>query len=143
MRLSLKSYNWHLWQLSNITHPLPRKRNIWQMIYKCVWKVSLKQWKQGNTWFSKTRKRPLEIAVFFYGNNCKVDKFTLIKTSPTHTNRLCHIFPFRGRGWVILLNCHIYQLYLLRINCIKKHPNSFESGYLVIRNYCVRSFWCV
>ena len=31
----------------------------------CVGKVLLKQWKQGNTSFSKTRKRPLEIGVFF------------------------------------------------------------------------------
>jgi len=53
------------------------------------------------------------------------------KTSPTHTNTLCHIFPFRGRGWVILLNCHICQLYLFRLNRIKKHPNSYESRRLV------------
>ena len=31
----------------------------------CVGEVLLKQWKQGNTSFSKTRKRPLEIGVFF------------------------------------------------------------------------------
>ena len=32
----------------------------------CVGEVLLKQWKQGNTSFSKTRKRPLEIGVFFF-----------------------------------------------------------------------------
>ena len=32
----------------------------------CVGEVLLKQWKQGNTSFSKTRKRPLEIGVFFW-----------------------------------------------------------------------------
>ena len=30
----------------------------------CVGEVLLKQWKQGNTSFSKTRKRSLEIGVF-------------------------------------------------------------------------------
>ena len=44
---------------------LPRKRNIWHIVKVCVGEVLLKQWKQGNTWFGKTRKRPLEIGVFF------------------------------------------------------------------------------
>ena len=35
------------------------------MITKCVGEVLLKKWKQGNTSFSKTRKRPLVIGVFF------------------------------------------------------------------------------
>ena len=35
----------------------------------CVGEVLLKQWKQGNTSFSKTRKRPLEIGVFFLQTN--------------------------------------------------------------------------
>ena len=69
-----------MWQLSNITHPLPRKRNICNSLFMCVGEVLLKQWKQGNTWFGKTKKRPLEIGVFFYGNNFKVDKLSLIKT---------------------------------------------------------------
>ena len=32
----------------------------------CEGEVLLKQWKQGNTSFSKTRKRSLEIEVFFF-----------------------------------------------------------------------------
>ena len=35
-------------------------------LFMCVGEVLLKQWKQGNTSFSKTRKRPLEIGVFFF-----------------------------------------------------------------------------
>ena len=34
-------------------------------LYMCVGEVLLKQWKQGNTSFSKTRKSPLEIEAFF------------------------------------------------------------------------------
>ena len=54
-----------MWQLSNITHPLPRKENICNSLLVCVGEVLLNQWKQGNTWFGKTKKRPLEIGVFF------------------------------------------------------------------------------
>ena len=52
-------------RISNITYPLPPKKYICNNLYKCVGEVLLKQWKQGNTSFSKTRKRPLEIGVFF------------------------------------------------------------------------------
>ena len=50
---------------SNITYPLPQKNIFVITCIKCVGEVLLKQWKQGNTSFSKTRKRPLEIGVFF------------------------------------------------------------------------------
>ena len=52
-------------RISNITYPLPPKKCICNMLLVCVGEVLLKQWKQGNTLFSKTRKRPLEIGVFF------------------------------------------------------------------------------
>ena len=55
----------------------------------CVGEVLPKQWEQGNTGFGNSRKRPLEIGVFFYGNNCKVDKFTLIKTKFYGIRFLC------------------------------------------------------
>ena len=77
-----------MWQLSNITHTLPRKGIIWHIVNMCVGEVLLKQWKQGNTWFGKTRKRPLEIGVLFYGINCKVDIFSLIKTKYLFESRL-------------------------------------------------------
>ena len=38
---------------------------MYGILKRCVGEVLLKQWKQGNTSFSKTRKRPLEIEVFF------------------------------------------------------------------------------
>ena len=52
-------------RISNITYPLSQKRNMCNKLWVCVGEVLLKQWKQGNTSFSKTRKRPLEIGVFF------------------------------------------------------------------------------
>ena len=52
-------------RISNITYPLPPKNNICINLKGCVGEVLLKQWKQGNTSFSKTGKRPLEIGVFF------------------------------------------------------------------------------
>ena len=42
----------------------------------CVGEVLLKQWKQGNTSFSKTRKIPLEIGVFF------LSKYTFVVYIP-------------------------------------------------------------
>ena len=36
--------------------PLPRKRKIWHSLFTCEGVVLLKQWKQGNTGFSKTLK---------------------------------------------------------------------------------------
>ena len=52
-------------RIGNITYPLLPKKNICNILRMCVGEVLLKQWKQGNTSFSKTRKRPLEIGVFF------------------------------------------------------------------------------
>ena len=78
MKLSPKRVNWYMCRISNITYLIPPKKIICNILCKCAGEVLLKQWKQGNTLFSKTRKRPLEIGVFFCGNNCKVDKFTLI-----------------------------------------------------------------
>ena len=66
-------------RIGNITYTLSRKGNIWHSLIVCVGEILLKQWKQGNTCFGKTRKRLLEIGVFFYGINCKVDKYSLIK----------------------------------------------------------------
>ena len=55
----------------------------------CVGEVLLKQWKQGNTLFGKTRKRPLEIGVFFL---CKLTTFIdfpiTSKVVPLHTNNM-------------------------------------------------------
>ena len=65
MKLSPKSGNWYMCRISNITYPLPPKINLCNNMCMCVGEVLLKQWKQGNTSFSKTEKRPLEIGVFF------------------------------------------------------------------------------
>ena len=65
MKPSPKRVNWYMCRISNITYPLPPKKYICNKLYVCVGEVLLKQWKQGNTLFSKTRKRPLEIGVFF------------------------------------------------------------------------------
>ena len=66
-------------QFNYLTPNIASKNNSFN-IKMCVGEVLLKQWKQGNTWFSRTKKkRPLEIEVFFSGNNCKIDLFTLIK----------------------------------------------------------------
>ena len=65
MKLSPKRVNWYMCRISNITYPIPPKKNICNKLDLCVGEVLLKQWKQGNTSFSKTRKRPLEIGVFF------------------------------------------------------------------------------
>ena len=65
MKLSLKRVNWYMCRISNITYPLPPKKNICNKLKLCVGEVLLKTWKQGNTSFSKTRKRPLDIGVFF------------------------------------------------------------------------------
>ena len=61
--------NYDVLRISNNTYPHPRKRNMLCNLLKFVGDVLLKQWKQGNTWFVKTRKRPLEIGVFFYANS--------------------------------------------------------------------------
>ena len=68
MKLSPKRVNWYMCRVSNITYPLPPKKIICNILKVCVGEVLLKQWKQGNTSFSKTRKRPLEIGVFFFLN---------------------------------------------------------------------------
>ena len=91
-----------MWQLSNITHTLPRKGNIWHIVFECVGEVLLKQWKQGNTWFGKTKKRPLEIGVFFLSNLLPID--TQIKKNKGACNCpfrvLCtHYLKIR---WVLL-----------------------------------------
>ena len=65
MRLSPKRVNWYMCRTSNITYPLPPKINLCNNLYVCEGEVLLKEWEQGNTSFSKTRKRPLEIEVFF------------------------------------------------------------------------------
>ena len=65
MKLSPKRVNWYMCRISNITYSLPSKKIIFNILEMCVGEVLLKQWKQGNTSFSKTRKRPLEIGVFF------------------------------------------------------------------------------
>ena len=52
-------------QLNYLTPNLDSKNNSCN-INLCVGEVLLKQWKQGNTCFNKTKKRPLEIRVFFY-----------------------------------------------------------------------------
>ena len=59
-------------RVTNINYPIPPKKNICNSLCLCVGEVLLKQWKQGNTLFSKTRKRPLEIVVFFF---CKLITF--------------------------------------------------------------------
>ncbi len=65
MKLSPKRVNWYMCRISNITYPLPPKKIICNKLYMCVGEVLLKPWKQGNTSFSKTRKRPLVIGAFF------------------------------------------------------------------------------
>ena len=65
MKLGPERVNWYMCRISNITYLLPPKNNICNILVMCVGEVLLKQWKQGNTSFSKTRKRPLEIGVFF------------------------------------------------------------------------------
>ena len=65
MKKSPKRVNWYMCRISNITYPLPPKKIICNKLYMCVGEVLLKPWKQGNTSFSKTRKRPLVIGVFF------------------------------------------------------------------------------
>ena len=49
----------------------------------CVGEVLLKQWKQGNTSFSKTRKRSLEIEVFFLCliSDKNMDEYFHLKTN--------------------------------------------------------------
>ena len=69
MKLTPKRVSWYMCRISNITYPIPPKKNIYNKLNLCVGEVLLKQWKQGNTSFSKTRKRPLEIGVFFYANS--------------------------------------------------------------------------
>ena len=68
MKLSPERVNWYMCRISNITYPLPQKNKFCNSLYKCVGEVLPKQWKQGNTSFSKTRKKPLEIGVFFLSN---------------------------------------------------------------------------
>ena len=63
-------------RISNITYPLTPKIYICNKFRLCVGEVLLKQWKQGNTSFSKTRKRPLEIGVFF------LSKYTFLVYTP-------------------------------------------------------------
>ena len=65
MKLSPKRVNWYMCRISNITYSLPSKKIIFNILEVCVGEVLLKQWKQGNTSFSLTRKRSLEIGVFF------------------------------------------------------------------------------
>ena len=65
MKLSPKRVNWYMCRISNITYPLPPKKIICNKLIMCVGEVLLKPWKQGNTSFSKARKRPLVIGVFF------------------------------------------------------------------------------
>ena len=69
MKLSHERVNWYMCRISNISYPLPPKKITCNRLLKCVGEVLLKQWKQGNTSFSKTRKRPLAIEVFFYSND--------------------------------------------------------------------------
>ena len=98
-----------MWQLSNITHPLPRKGNIWHSLFLCVGEVLLKQWKQGNTWFGKTRKRPLEIGVFFLWKLNKFREYPYLyrrkgmssiqeKPKPLRLQRRLKYSLYRGKG---------------------------------------------
>ena len=64
MKLSPVRVNWYMCRISNINYPLPQKITF-NNLKVCFGEVLLKQWKQGNTSISKTRKRPLEIGVFF------------------------------------------------------------------------------
>ena len=61
-------------RISNITYTLPLKINICNKLMMCVGDVLLKQWKQGNTSFSKTIKRPLLTEVFFLSNLLRTNK---------------------------------------------------------------------
>ena len=65
MKLSPKRVDWYMCRIGNITYTLPLKKIICNILKVCVGEVLLKQWKQGNTSFSKTGKRPLDIGVFF------------------------------------------------------------------------------
>ena len=65
MKLSPKRVNWYMCRISNITYLLTSKKFLFNILDMCVGEVLLKQWKHGNTSFSKTRKRPLEIGSFF------------------------------------------------------------------------------
>ena len=56
-------------RISNITYPLPQKKTICNNLRMCEGEVLLKKWKQGNTSSSKTKKRPLDIEVFFLRTN--------------------------------------------------------------------------
>ena len=68
MKLSPERVNWYMCRISNINYPLPPKKIKCNKLDLCVGEVLLKKWEQGNTSFSKTRKRPLEIGVFFCPN---------------------------------------------------------------------------
>ena len=54
MKLSPKRVDWYMCRISNITYTLPLKKIICNILKVCVGEVLLKQWKQGNTSFSKT-----------------------------------------------------------------------------------------
>ena len=53
------------------------------------------------------------------------------KTSPTHIHNLLHNFFFGGKGYLMLLIRHIYQLTLYGLSGFKKQPNSYWLGRLV------------
>ena len=52
-------------RISNIIYPIPPKVILCNIVNKCVGEVLLKQWKQGNTCFIRTIKRPLKRGLFF------------------------------------------------------------------------------
>ena len=50
---------------SNINSPIPPKKILCNSLYMCVGAVLLKSGNKETLHYSKTRKRPLEIGVFF------------------------------------------------------------------------------
>ena len=69
-------------QFNNLTSHIASKNN-YCIISLCVGEVLLKQWKQGNTWFTKTKERPLGIGVFFLclSSDKNMDEYFYWKTN--------------------------------------------------------------
>ena len=83
----------------------------------CVGEVLLKQWKQGNTSFSKTRKSPLEIEVFFFIIDPKDFRIIglkerLISWPPANFKTRYPAFPLEAT--LLILVFRQWYIYLLR-----------------------------
>ena len=106
-----------------------------------IYRDQLERYRKVNKSSKVKKKTPISRSLFLVLLNEVFPCFHCFsKTSPTHTYKILHIFLFCERGQVMLLIRHIYQLTLSGLSFIKKHPYSYESGRLIIRNQCVRSF---